>query len=189
MRNQQIGDIFNEMADIMEILGEDHFRINTYRKVARVIHDCPQDVSELAAQEELRSLPGIGESSAKKINEFVLHGTIQAHEKLLEKIPPKLLDLLKIPGFGPKGVAAVWKKLNVESIADLQRVIDDQSLEELPGFGAKKAEALAHGIKFLESDQGRILLVYAVGIAEAVVGQLRQRIAGLKRIELAGSLR
>ena len=189
MRNQQIGDIFNEMADIMEILGEDHFRINTYRKVARVIHDCPQDVSELAAQEELRSLPGIGESSAGKINEFVLHGTIQAHEKLLEKIPPKLLDLLKIPGFGPKGVAAVWKKLNVESIADLRRVIDDQSLEELPGFGAKKAEALAHGIKFLESAQGRILLVHAVGIAEAVVGQLRQRITGLKRIELAGSLR
>jgi len=189
MRNQQIGDIFNEMADIMEIIGEDHFRINTYRKVARVIHDCPQDVSELAGREELRSLPGIGESSAKKIDEFVQHGTVQAHEKLLKKIPPKLLDLLKIPGFGPKGVAAVWKKLNVENIADLQRAIDDQSLEELPGFGAKKAEALAHGIKFLESAQGRILLIYAVGIAEAVVGQLRQRIAGLKRIELAGSLR
>lgn len=189
MRNQQIGDIFNEMADIMEIVGEDHFRISTYRKVARVIHDCPQDVSELAGQEELRSLPGIGESSARKINEFVQHGTIQVHEKLLEKIPPRLLDLLKIPGFGPKGVAAVWKKLNVENIADLQRVIEDRSLEELPGFGAKKAESLAHGIKFLESAKGRILLVCAVGIAEAMVGQLRQRIAGLKRIELAGSLR
>ncbi|MCK5270312.1 MAG: hypothetical protein KAJ46_05985, partial [Sedimentisphaerales bacterium] len=185
MRNQQIGDIFNEMADIMEIIGEDHFRISTYRKVARVIHDCPQDVSELASQKELRSLPGIGESSAKKIDEFVQHGTIQVHEKLLKKIPPRLLDLLKIPGFGPKGVATVWKKLNVENIADLQRVIDDRSLEALPGFGAKKAESLAHGIKFLASAQGRILLVYAVGIAEAVAGQLRQRIAGLKRIELA----
>ena len=189
MSNQQISDLFNQMADIMEILGEDRFRINTYRKVARVVHDCSQDVAELAAEDKLKELPGVGKSSAEKINEFVHTGTISAHEELLKQIPVNLPDLLRIPGFGPKGVAAVWKKLGVTSLGELQQVIDDHSLEALPGFGAKKAQALAHGIKFLESTRGRVLLTQAVASADAVVGRLRQKVPALKRIELCGSLR
>ncbi len=147
MRNQQLSDLFNQMADIMEILGEDHFRINTYRKVARVISDCPKDVATLATEHGLQDLPGIGKASAEKINEFVHRGSITTHRDLLKKIPAGLLDLLKIPGFGPKGVAAVWKNLNVTNLTELKRVIEDHTLETLTGFGAKKAEALAHGIE------------------------------------------
>ena len=84
MRNQQLSDIFKEMADIMEILGEDRFRINSYRKVARVIHDCAKDVAVLAAEGNLQELPGVGKSSAAKINEFVHGGTIEAHRQLLK---------------------------------------------------------------------------------------------------------
>lgn len=188
MRNNQISDIFGQMADIMEILDEDRFRINTYRKVQRVIRDCPEDIADLAAENRLQDLPGIGKSSAGKINEFVHSGMITAHQELLKQIPPGLLDLLRVPGLGPRGITAVWKKLNVTSLDDLQRVIQDQSLEELPGFGHKKAQALARGINFIESSRGRILLSHAAALADVIVGQLRLT-EGLRRIELAGSLR
>jgi len=188
MRNQQISDIFSQMADIMEIIGEDHFRINTYRKVARVIHDCGPDIATLAAQEGLQSLPGIGKSSAEKIHEFVHHGSIAAHQQLLRKIPTGLLDILRIPGMGPKGVAAVWKGLQVTSLADLRRVIENRELETLPGFGARKSESLTRGIEFLESSQGRVLFAHGLKMAELVIGQLRNADRDAK-IELAGSLR
>ena len=188
MRNQQIGEIFSEMADIMEILGEDHFRIATYRKVARVIHDCTAEVADLAAENRLQELPGVGKSSAEKINEFVNLGSILAHQVLLRKIPPGLLDLLKIPGMGPKGVAAVWKGLEVTNLAQLQQAIDEHRLEELPGFGVKKAESLARGITFVEAAQGRILLCNGIVIAETVIGRLLT-VCPVRQIEFAGSVR
>ena len=188
MKNQQLRDIFEQMADVMEILGEDRFRVNTYRKVARVISDCPKDVATLAAEGKLQELPGVGKSSAVKINEFVHAGAIKAHRELLARIPPGLLDMLRISGFGPKGVAAVWKHLKVETLADLQRVIEDKSLEGLPGFGAKKAEGIARGIQFIESAGHRILLAHALALSDLIVGQL-QNCKGLQEIELAGSLR
>jgi len=188
MRNQQLSDIFNQMADIMEILGEDHFRISSYRKVARVIGDCAQDVATLAAENSLQELPGIGKASAEKINEFVHRGSITAHRDLLKKIPPSLLDLLKIPGLGPKGVTAVWKNLNVVTLADLKQAIEERTLEKLPGFGPKKAQMLARGIAFVASVSGRILFAHALALAELITGQLKQQI-DIERIEFAGSLR
>ena len=86
MRNEQLSGIFEEMAVVMEILGEDRFRINTYRKVARVIHDCAKDVAVLAGEGKLQELAGVGKSSAEKINEFVHGGTIGLHRDLLKKI-------------------------------------------------------------------------------------------------------
>lgn len=188
MKNKQLRDIFDQMADIMEILGEDHFRVNTYRKVARVILDCPRDVAVLAADGKLQELPGVGKSSAQKINEFVHRGSIQAHQDLLGRIPPGLLDMLRIPGFGPKGVSAVWRQLKVETPADLQRVIEDKSLESLPGFGAKKAEGIARGIQFIESAGDRILLAPALLLSDWIVERLRDY-QEVQQIERAGSLR
>jgi DNA polymerase (family 10) len=188
MRNQQLSDIFSEMADIMEILGEDHFRINTYRKVARVIHDCPKDVASLVSDGNLQELPGVGKSSAEKINEFVHSGTIHAHRQLLRQIPPGLLDMLKIPGLGPKGVAAIWKGLAVTNLAELQKSIDDHTFETLAGFGVKKAESISRGIKFIEAASERILLIHADAIAGLIVEQL-SKIKQVQGIEVAGSLR
>jgi len=188
MRNQQVSDIFNEMADIMEIVGEDHFRINTYRKVARVISDCGCDITTLAADGTLRELDGIGKSSAEKIIEFVSHGSIQAHHELLRKIPVSLLELLKIPGMGPKTVTLVWKKLNVTNLDELQKAIEQHQLETLEGLGAKKTEIIARGIKFIQSSQGRILLPNAIGIAH-VITEVLSGIASVQEIESVGSIR
>lgn len=188
MKNAILSAIFDQMADIMEILGEDRFRINSYRKVSRAIGELPTDVAVLLENGRLAQTPGIGKSSLAKIEEFVESNRITAHEELLERIPPSLLELLNIPGMGPKGVKAVYEGLGVEGVDDLKKAIEDGSLAELPGFGKKKAAALRQGIEFLEKSSGRIRLDQAVEAAGMVI-DLMQSLPGVDRIAPAGSLR
>jgi len=188
MKNAVLSDLFSQMADVMEILGEDQFRIGSYRKVSRIIADAPADVEAMLESGRFAETPGIGKSSLAKIEEFVKTGSITAHQELLAKIPPDLLDLLKIPGVGPKGVKAVYEKLNVTSIADLKKAIETGSLAELPGFGDKKAAAIARGIAFLEKSTGRIRLDQALEAAEIVAATLHSFSEDLK-IQTAGSVR
>jgi DNA polymerase (family 10) len=188
MVNAVISSLFDQMADIMEILGEDRFRINSYRKVARVIGELPTDVKDLLDSGQLAKVPGIGKSSLAKIEEFINTGTITANQELLKKIPTDLLELLKIPGVGPKGVKAIYEQLKVTNIAQLKKVIKDGSLAELPGFGEKKAAAIERGIEFLEKSTGRIRLDQAME-ASLMVRRFLQDVAGIKKIQTAGSLR
>ena len=188
MKNAAISEIFSEMADIMEILGDDRFRINSYRKVARVIGDMPMDIEEMLATGKLAETPGVGKSSLAKIEEFIKTGQITAHQELLTKIPQKLLQLLKIPGMGPKGVKAVYENLKVKSIADLKTAIKDASLETLSGFGEKKAAIIAKGIEFLEKSTGRIRLDQAFNAA-TVVMEFLDGLPDVKKIAYAGSVR
>jgi DNA polymerase (family 10) len=188
MRNAVLSELFEQMADIMEILGEDRFRISSYRKVARIVSDIPTDVETLLESGELAKISGIGKSSLAKIQEFVETGTITAHQQLLTKIPPSLLELLTIPSVGPKGVKAVYEKLNVKTIAELKGAVEAGLVAELPGFGDKKAAAIARGIEFLEKSTGRIRLDQATDAAELVSEFLRS-LSGVKKIQPAGSLR
>ena len=183
-----ISALFDQMADIMEILGEDRFRINSNRKVARVIGDIPTDVEDLLAGGQLAKVPGIGKSSLAKIEEFIKTGTITAHQQLLQKIPQELLELLNIPGVGPKGVKAVYEQLKVTSVAELKAAIEDGSLAGLAGFGDKKAAAIARGIAFLEKSTGRIRLDMALEASHMVLRFLRD-VAGTLKSQTAGSLR
>jgi DNA polymerase (family 10) len=188
MKNPILSELFEQMADIMEVLGEDRFRINSYRKVARIISDMPTDIETLLATGQLAKTPGIGKSSLAKIEEFVKTGTITAHQQLLKKVPATLLELLTIPGIGPKGVKAVYEKLNVTSITELKGAIESGSLAQLSGFGDKKAAAIARGIEFLEKSTGRIRLDQALEAAE-LVSEFLESLAGIQRIQTAGSLR
>ncbi len=188
MKNAVLSELFDQMADIMEILGEDRFRINTYRRVSRIIADMPTDIETLLASGDLEKTPGIGKSSLAKIEEFIKTGTITAHKQLLKKIPPTLLELLTIPGVGPKSVKAVYEKLNVKTIAGLKKAISSGSLAKLPGFGDKKAAAIAKGIGFLEKSTGRIRLDQALVAADIVTGFLK-KLPGIGKIQTAGSVR
>jgi DNA polymerase (family 10) len=188
MKNTILSELFDQMADIMEILGENRFRINTYRRVGRIIADMPTDIETLLAGGDLAKTPGIGKSSLAKIEEFVKTGAITAHKQLLTKIPPTLLELLTIPGIGPKSVKAVYEKLNVKTISELKKAIFSGSLAKLPGFGDKKAAAIAKGIEFLEKSTGRIRLDQALVAADIVTGFLRE-LPGIGKIQPAGSLR
>ncbi len=188
MDNAAISTVFGQMADVMEILGEDRFRINSYRTVARVIGEMPADAAHLLESGELAQTPGIGKSSLAKIEEFVRTGAVQAHRELLAKIPPSLLELLNIPGVGPKTAKAFYHELHVQGIDDLRRALDDGLVETLPGFGPKKADAIRKGIEFLEKATGRIRLDQAIVASEVVVAYLRQ-FPGVDRVEPAGSVR
>ncbi|MBN2136872.1 MAG: DNA polymerase/3'-5' exonuclease PolX [Sedimentisphaerales bacterium] len=188
MSNAILSELFGQMAEVMEILGEDRFRVNTYRKVSRIIGDIPVEVGMLLESGRLAETPGIGKSSLAKIEEFIKTGSITAHRELLAKIPGSLLDLLKIPGMGPKGVKAVYEKLKVTSIPELKEVIATGALAKLPGFGEKKAAAILRGIDFLEKSTGRIRLDQAAEAAEIVVASVRCLSEDLT-IRSAGSLR
>jgi DNA polymerase (family 10) len=188
MKNTILSELFDEMADIMEILGEDRFRINSYRRVARIISDMPADIETLLESSQLAKTPGIGKSSLAKIQEFVKTGTITAHRQLLGKIPPTLLELLTIPGMGPKGVKTIYEKLNVTSVAELKGAIESGSVARLPGFGDKKAAAITKGIEFLERSTGRIRLDQAQEAA-GLVGKFLKSLPGIQNIQPAGSLR
>lgn len=188
MKNAVLSEILEQMADVMEILGEDRFRINSYRKVARIVGEMPTDVEVLLEAGKLADIPGIGKSSVAKIEEFCKTGGIKAHRDLLSKIPHTLLELLAIPGMGPKGVKTIYDNLKVSSIGELKQVLADGLVAALPGFGEKKAAAIARGIEFMEKSSGRIRLDQALGAAEQVMAHLR-RISGIDRIQPAGSLR
>jgi len=188
MKNAALSEIFQQMADVMEILGEDRFRINSYRKVARIVGEMPTDVEILLETGKLAEIPGIGKSSLAKIEQFCRRGLVQAHQDLLAKIPPTLLDLLVIPGMGPKGVKTIYDNLKVSSIAELREVLADGLVATLPGFGEKKAAAIQRGIEFMEKSAGRIRLDQAVEAAHVVIAHLQQ-IGGIDKIQPAGSLR
>lgn len=188
MKNIIISQLFDQMADIMEILGENRFRINTYRQVSRIIADLPTDVEKLLSSGELKEMPGIGESSLAKIEEFVKTGEMTAYKHLSSQIPSSLLDLLRIPGLGPRGAKAIYEELKVKNIADLKKAIESGHLAKLHGFGEKKAAAIAKGITFLETATGRIRLDQA-RVASAIVTAFLNKLPEIKTLQPAGSLR
>jgi DNA polymerase (family 10) len=188
MRNKELSAIFDQMADIMEILGEDAFRINSYRNVARLIGDQSTDVADLLASGELAELPGIGKSSLAKIEEYVKTGKITAREELLQKVPPTLPELLGIPGLGPKGVKSIYENLRVTNVEELKQALDEGLVATLHGFGEKKAATIKKGIEFLESSTGRIRLDQAVDAANTVLAHLKN-LPGIDKMAVAGSTR
>lgn len=188
MSNATLSAIFEQMADVMEILGQDRYRINSYRTVARIVGELPTDAAAMLETGQLAKTPGIGKSSLAKIEEFVKTGRIKAHQELLTGIPPTLLELLNIPGVGPKSVKTLYEDLSIKGLADLKRALDEGLVETLPGFGVKKAAAIRRGMEFLEKAAGRIRLDQAIGAAAVVTGYLHE-LPGIDKIQPAGSLR
>jgi len=188
MINQELARIFEEIADLLEIEGADVFRVNAYRKAARVIDELSEDVAGLAARNELTKIPGIGKGTAEKIQQYLAEGKITVHQELRSKLPEGLLALLTIPGLGPKKVAALYHQLKVATIKQLQAAIAAGKVEKLPGFGAKSVENILEGITFLAGSTGRTPLGIAWEIAENLVRDVAA-FPGVRRVEAAGSLR
>ena len=122
VHNSDIAEIFNEVADLLEILGENPFRVRAYRNAARTVGDLSQSVVSMVEQtKDLTELPGIGKDLAGKIEEIVQKGTLSQLQDLEDRIPPQLRRLMKIPGLGPKRVKALYDKLGVTDLEDLKK--------------------------------------------------------------------
>ena len=190
MQNADIARIFDEVADLLEVQAENPFRIRAYRSAARTILDYPESLEDVvrAGTPALTDLPGIGEDLADKIRTIVNTGALPMHADLSKKVPPGLLDLLRVPGLGPKRVELLHAKLGVKSAADLGRVIRNGRIRKLPGFGPKMIEKVMAGLGQAEHVERRLLLNDAEAYATAVVAYLKQG-GGITNIEVAGSYR
>ena len=128
-------------ADLMEILGEDRFRINGYRKSARVIEELTEAIEDICAEGRLQDIAGVGKGTAAKIEQYLKTSKIDLYEELLKKVPPQLPGLLAVAGLGPKTVSKLWKQANVTSIGQLRTALEDdpERLMQVDGVGPKKA--------------------------------------------------
>ncbi len=187
-KNKELARIFEKIADILEFLGDNPYRIGTYRRAANLISELPEDVEELYRTGKLSRLPGIGSSTMLKIEEFLRTGTVKKYEDLRKRVPEDLLDLMDVPGVGPKTLRVAYDKLGVRTKEDFIKALKDGSLAKLPGFGPKKVENILKGIELWRSVQERIPLIEAYPMAEDVVEYMRGE-KSVKEISIAGSLR
>lgn len=189
VHNADIATIFDEIADLLDIEGDNPFRIRAYRNAARTLRDLGREVSSMLEQgENLTALPGIGEDLAAKIQEIVATGTTSLLGKLRKKVPPALTELLHIPGLGPKRVKALYHELDIHTVEQLHRAALDGRIRTLPGFGEKIEQQIVRAIQ-ARADMGeRCKLAVAAQYADALVAFLKQA-PGVKHVVVAGSYR
>ncbi len=189
-RNEELARIFDKMADILEFLGDNPFRIRTYRRVAKILENLPMDVEEAIKTGYIYRIKGIGSSTLQKFEEFIKTGRVSKYEELRKRVPEELLELMDVPGIGPKTLRAAYEKLGVRTKEDFIKVLKDGSLAKLPGFGPKKVEKILKGLELWRKAQERIPLVVAYPLAHSVLELLKERIKGLyENATVAGSLR
>jgi len=145
MDNEQIARRFNRMAALMEIRGEDQFRLRSYRMAAQVIETSPTEMRHIVTAQGVAGLleiPGVGKALAGKIVDLVDRGTFDAWERLTAETPETVLDLLELPGVGPKTAAMLHQKFKIASLADLRKFVSGGGLETVDGIGPKSAERI-----------------------------------------------
>ncbi|KPK34235.1 MAG: hypothetical protein AMK70_08075 [Nitrospira bacterium SG8_35_1] len=174
MRNQVIAKIFNEIADILEIKGDNPFRIRAYRRAAQNIDGLAKDVSEIS-EEDLRKIPGIGADLADKIQEYVKTGRLRLYDELMNEVPSGLVDLLSVPGIGPKTAGLLSEKLHIRDIDDLEKHAKDGTLKGLPGIQAKTVDNILKGIAMIKKHTGRFAIGRVLPIAEEIIAKLKEK--------------
>jgi DNA polymerase (family 10) len=185
--NRALAQVFGQIADLLEIKGENVFKIRAYRSASDTIGAWPDAVARMDDR-QLREVPGIGKDLAAKIRELGATGTCAYHQELLQEFPPTILDLLRLQGVGPKTVALLYAALNIRSIDDLAAAARDGRLRGLKGMGAKKEALILKAIAEREKDAGRHLLPDTSAVSAELIAYLRERVADVEFIPV-GSLR
>ncbi len=190
MTNSQIADVFEQMADLLEFKGENPFRVRAYRNGARAIRNLPESVASIVADDPKRLLEidGIGKAVAEKCEVLVHTGELPQLKKLQDEIPASVLNIMRIPGMGPKKTAAVYHELGIATLEDLKQACEEGRIRELKGFGAKTEETILSGISLAAAAGQRIYWAEA----DEIVAELRahlQSCASVQKLEFAGSYR
>lgn len=188
MERAQIVEILEEIAVLLELKGENAFKIRAYQSGARALESLEDDLDALIEANELVKVSGIGKALAEKIATLRQTGELEFYDKLKESIPPGLLDMLDIPGFGPKKIRKIHDELGVETLDQLTEACKDGRIEALPGFGKKSVENLLRGIANREAYSRRHLWWNAAKVASPMLEQIRA-LPEVIRAEAAGSLR
>jgi DNA polymerase (family 10) len=167
MENPEIARLLAETADLMEIAGEDPFRIRSYRNAAAAIESHPERIVDILRDpsRDVTSIPGIGKSLAAALHDIAARGSFARRDEMLSRYPPTALELLRIPGVGPKTVRALWEHYRVSTIEDLARLCEEHKIRELRGMGPKMEQKILQGIAHYRQVAGRFLLSHAAAVA------------------------
>jgi len=188
MKNKLVADIFYQIADLLDVNGEIFFKTRAYRKAAQTIETLDEDIEIVSKEKRLQSIPGIGESLAKKIREIVETDGLEYFEKLKKEMPEGVIDLLEILGLGPKKVSALYRNLSISNISDLKEACNKGKLRNLEGFGEITERNILRGITLREKTSGRVLLNVAYEYGNNYLEYLR-KCKKIEKISIAGSLR
>src|SRR5947207_8809860 len=189
MDNKAIANLFYEAADLMEVRGDDSFRIRSYRRAAEALESLQGQVSEIYQDEKsLLAIPGIGKSMASNIREICREGKLQVREELLQKYRPAMLELLKIQGLGPKTIALIWDAFQVCDIDGVAKLAQEGKLRALPRLSEKSEQKILKSIETYRQITGRFHLDAADAIASKMM-ELLKHLPGVEKVTPAGSLR
>lgn len=188
MQNAEIAKFLGEIADMLELTGENFFRVRAYRNAARAVLDYPAEFSKLSVK-EMAEVPGLGKDLAGKIDTLLKTGDLPLHRELCEKVPPGMIALMNLPALGPKRVKQLHDELKVTSLADLKKAIDSGALGTIRGFGPKMEESLKQALaRRPETTPKRWLYSEAAIEVDALMKYMR-KCPAIEKIEVAGSFR
>lgn len=190
MTNSEMAAMFDRIADMLEIKGENVHRILAYRNAANSIGQFPRDLRVVAAEGGLEEIPGVGKTIAEKITEILDTGTLQFYEKLAAEVPPGVVDILHINGVGPKKARMFWLDAGVTDVPALEAAAKDGKLSGLPGMGAKSVTRILEGIESYNrrASDTRTPLGVALPVAERILAMILS-LDGVGKGAIAGSIR
>jgi DNA polymerase (family 10) len=189
MKNTAIAKVFYDIGDLLELKGENPFKIRAYQRAARAIEHLPKEIEIMLREgQDLKDIPGVGEAIAKKIGDLLATGKLEYYEKLRAEFPPGISTLLEIPGVGPKTAMKLTQELRIDSVEELERAIRDGQVAGLFRMGEKTAENILHQIEALRRKDQRIPIGEALPVVDEIFEGLRA-IPGVRNLTPAGSLR
>jgi DNA polymerase (family X) len=187
--NKQLANIFYETADLMEVQGDDPFRIRSYRRAAEALEGQPTQIADIIADDKaVLAISGIGKGMLMNLKEIFSKGKLQLHAELMEKYRPSMLELLKVQGLGPKTISLIWSAFQVSDVAGVEKLARDGKLRTLPRMSEKSEQKILKAIETFRNISGRFLLDQADQTAERIKEHLRA-VPGVEKITPAGSLR
>jgi DNA polymerase (family 10) len=188
MDKSEVAAVLEEIAVLLELQGENPFRANAYAKAGRTIAQLETNLDDIVQAGTLAEIPGIGETLRDKITMLVTTGKLPFYDDLKAKTPPGWLQMLRLPGMGPKKVKTLSDQLGIDTLEKLKEACDQGTLAKLKGFGEKTQKNILEGLAFLDQMGNRVRLDQAMMIAETIVAELK-KVPGIKRMELCGSVR
>ena len=188
MKKEEVSAILEEIGFLLELKGENPFKVRAYYNAARALKGLEGSLEEVVKQGELRRIKGIGEALNKKISELVTTGSLPYYEELKAAVPAGLREMVRIPHLGPKKVKALYEQLGITTIGELEYACQENRLVDLPGFGAKTQENILQGIEVLKRYRGRFLYGDVASLAEAFTRSVAE-VKGVLKVSLAGSMR
>ena len=190
MNNAQIAEVFQDIANLLEMKGDKPFTIRAYQRAARTIERLPMELGDMLREDQnLQEIPGIGKAISDKIAEMVNSDSLAYYDRLKAEFPDGILEVLEIPGLGPKTVKRLWTELDITTVAQLEIAVQDGSLAALPRLGKKTAENIARQIQFQRSKSSRMPIARAQPVCDRIIAALTADCPSISRLQPGGSIR